>query len=77
MIMKIVFKKQGQNPKALMRIGLAFLALSAAWPRLIPFTGHVDTDLVDGIKGLLLGLAIGFIVWASRVGGFRPGATKR
>lgn len=71
MIMKMVFKKQVQNPKALMRIGLLFLALSAAWPRLIPFTGDVGTDVVDGIKGLLLGLAMGFIFWAGRQGAFR------
>lgn len=71
MIMKMVFKNQSQNPKVLIRIGFAFLALSAAWPRLIPFTGNFSTDVVDGIKGLLLGLAIGFIIWAARLGGLR------
>ena len=67
----MIMKKEIQNPKPLVRIAMVFLALSAAWPRLIPYGRSLGTDVVDGVKGLLLGLAIGFIIWASRLGGFR------
>ena len=67
----MLMKKQISDPKPLVRIAMVFLALSAAWPRLIPYPRTLGTDVVDGIKGLLLGVAIGLIIWASRVGGFR------
>ena len=74
MIMKMIFKKEVPNPKAILRIGMLILAMSTAWPRLIPFTGNLGVDGVDGIKGLLLGIGFGLIVWGARLGGFRrPG----
>jgi hypothetical protein len=74
MIMRTIFKKEVQDPKAVFRIAMLFLAISAAWPRLIPLAGSLGTDIVDGVKGLLLGIAIGLIIWAGRLGAFRkPG----
>jgi len=74
MIMRMIFKKEIQDPKAVLRIGMLFLAISIAWPRLIPFTGSLNTDVVDGLKGVLLGIAMGLIFWAARLGALRkPG----
>jgi hypothetical protein len=34
-------------------------------------TGGLGTDAVDGIKGLLLGISLGLMIWAARLGAFR------
>ena len=52
------------GPKPLLAMGMVFLALAAAWPRLLPVTGNLGTDAIDGIRGLLMGLAIGLILWS-------------
>jgi hypothetical protein len=70
MIMKMIFKKEIRDPKLLMKIGMLCLAISIAWPRLVPLTGRLGSDAVDGIKGLLLGLSLGLFFWAGRLGGF-------
>lgn len=71
MIMRMIFKKEVPDGKALLRIGMLFLAISVAWPRLIPFTGPFSPDAVDGIKGALLGVSLGLVFWAARLGAFR------
>jgi hypothetical protein len=71
MIMKMIFRKEIQNPKAVLRLGMLFLAISVAWPRLLPLTGSLGTDAVDGVKGLLLGIALGLMILAARLGAFR------
>jgi hypothetical protein len=50
---------------------MLFLAISIVWPRLVPLTGSLGTDAVDGLKGLLLGIALGLMIWAARLGAFR------
>ena len=52
------------DPKPVLAIGMVFLALAFAWPRLLPVTGNLGTDAIDGIRGLLMGLAIGLILWS-------------
>jgi protein-S-isoprenylcysteine O-methyltransferase Ste14 len=37
------------------------------WPRLFPFTRNLSPDLVDGVGGLLLGVAIGLEIWAFKL----------
>jgi hypothetical protein len=37
------------------------------WPRLFPFTHNLNPDLVDGVAGFLLGVAIGLEIWAFRL----------
>ncbi|HST08660.1 MAG TPA: hypothetical protein VLJ83_10840 [Gemmatimonadaceae bacterium] len=72
--MKMIFKNETVDPKRVVRIGMLFLAISIVWPRLVPITGHLSGDAVDGIKGLLLGVALGLMIWAGRLGAFRrPG----
>jgi hypothetical protein len=61
---EMILRKRAVDPKPVLRIGLVFLALGAAWPRLLPVTGNLGPDAIDGIRGLLLGLAIGLILWS-------------
>jgi hypothetical protein len=61
---KMILKKKLDNPKPLMTIGLVFIALGQAWPRLLPVTGNLGPDWIDGIKGLLMGIAIGLLGWS-------------
>jgi hypothetical protein len=44
---------------------MAFLALSSAWPRLLPVTGNLGTDAIDGIRGVLMGVGFGLMCWAA------------
>ena len=71
MILRMIFKKERVDPKLVMRLGMLCLAISIVWPRLVPLTGNMGTDLVDGMKGLLLGLSLGLLFWGARLGGFR------
>jgi hypothetical protein len=71
MIMRMFFKNEKADPKLFMKLGMLCLAISIAWPRFVPLTGRMGTDAVDGIKGLLLGLALGFLILGARHGGFR------
>jgi hypothetical protein len=61
---KMGYKKRLDNPKPLMMIGLVFLALGQAWPLLLPVSGDLGPDWIDGIKGLLMGIAIGLLAWS-------------
>ena len=63
MIAKMIARKPIDNPKPLLMIGMIFLALGQAWPRLLPFTGKLGPDAIDGIKGLLMGIALGLLGW--------------
>jgi hypothetical protein len=64
MIAKLVFKKPIDDPKPLMRFGMLFLGLALAWPKFIPVTGNLGPDAIDGIKGLLMGIAFGVLGWS-------------
>ena len=64
MLAKMILKKRLDNPKPLMMVGLVFLALGQAWPRLVPVTGNMGPDWIDGIRGLLMGIAFGLLAWS-------------
>jgi hypothetical protein len=61
----MIFKGPIENPKPLVKTGMAFLALSSAWPRLLPVTGNLGTDAIDGIRGVLMGVGFGLMCWAA------------
>jgi hypothetical protein len=68
MIAKLVFKKQIEDPKPVMRAGMLLLAIALVWPRFVPVTGNLGADAVDGIKGLLIGMSIALNLWSLRLG---------
>jgi hypothetical protein len=55
------------SPKGWIVLGMASLALSVALPRFL----HVGEDLLDGVRGCLVGVALGAIFM-----GFRSGAGR-
>ena len=63
-----------RNPKnsALMiRIGMACLILFFIWPRFWNPMPHLSLDWVDGLRGVLLGIAIGLTLLAALLNGRR------
>ena len=64
MLARMIWKKPIDDPKPLLKIGMLFLAISQAWPRLLPVTGSLGPDAIDGIKGLLMGIALGLLAWS-------------
>ncbi len=58
-----------KSPRPLICVGMVFLILFNAWPRLIPLTAGLGEDWIDGIRGTLLGIAAGLIIWAATLAG--------
>ncbi len=69
MIMKMVFKKGLEDPKPMLRVGMLFLGIGLAWPRLVPLTGNLSPDAIDGLKGFLMGVGMALTLWAVRLVG--------
>jgi hypothetical protein len=67
----MLFGNRPQNPKTLVRIGMAALLVTLVWPKFIPLTGSLSENFVDATRGLFLGLALGFLIWGARLGGFQ------
>jgi hypothetical protein len=67
----MIFGTPPQNPKVMIRLGMAALLVTLVWPRNIPLTGTLSTDAIDGVRGLFLGIALGFLIWGARMGGFQ------
>ena len=76
MIMRMVFKKGLEDPKPMLRVGMLFLGIGLAWPMLLPVTGSLSPDAVDGIKGFLLGIGIALSLWAARLTGGQRRANR-
>jgi hypothetical protein len=53
-----------KNPAVMMRIGMTCLLMFGLWPRFLPWTANLSADLVDGIRGVLLGAAIALNLWS-------------
>ena len=52
-----------KDPKALMMIGMVFMLLGQLW-RFMPVTGGMSEDAIDAIRGVLLGISIGLLLWS-------------
>ena len=48
-----------KDPTTIMRIGMACLLIALLWPRFVHATGGLSPDWIDGIRGMLFGVAIG------------------
>lgn len=56
-----MFLRKRLRPSALLRLGMACLAIGPILPRLVHPTTASAVDLLDGVRGLMLGLAMGFL----------------
>jgi hypothetical protein len=65
----MILKSHAKDPKQLMMLGMAFLVPALLWPRFVPLTGHLGSDAIDTIRGVLVGLSIGLNLWAAMLGG--------
>jgi hypothetical protein len=74
--MKMGFKKGLEDPKPMLRVAMLFLGIGLAWPRLVPVTGNLSPDAIDGIKGFLLGVGIALALWAARLIGRQRRANR-
>jgi hypothetical protein len=54
-----------ENPKTLIRLGFVFVILSGLSRWFLPPMPGFSENLVDGTRGLLLGLAIGFLLFGT------------
>ncbi len=52
-----------KDPKALMMIGMVFMVLGQLW-RFMPVTGGMSEDAIDAIRGVVLGISIGLLLWS-------------
>ncbi len=60
-----------ENPKPLIMVGMSCLALGGVWPKIAQLAPGLGPDWVDGLRGLLYGVAFGTLLWAARLGGLR------
>ena len=72
----MIFRNREKNPQAMMRVGMASLAVALLWPRFLPVTGGLGPDAVDGLRGVLIGVSIGLNLWAARLGGMKRRGNK-
>lgn len=56
-----------KNCKTMLRIGMICLLLFFMWPRFFPFAANLGPDLIDGVRGFLLGVSVGVNLWAVRL----------
>jgi len=67
----MIFGIREKNPRAMMMVGMASLAVALVWPRFLPVTGGLEPDAIDGMRGVLIGVSIALNLWAARLGGMK------
>jgi hypothetical protein len=67
----MILRSHAKDPKQLMMMGMALLVPALVWPRFVPVTGHVGSDAIDGIRGVLIGMSIALNLWSARLVGRR------
>ena len=67
----MIFGNREKNPRAMMMVGMASLAVALVWPRFLPVTGDLGPDAIDGMRGVLIGVSIALNLWAARLGGMK------
>ena len=56
------FRNILKNPRTMMRIAMAFMLLFFVWPRFLHVTFGLNPDWIDGVRGALLGISMGFLI---------------
>ena len=64
--MNMTFRGRMRNPVFLMRSGMLFLIFASLWHWLVRPSARFSDGLVDGIGGLLSGIAIGCLLLSIR-----------
>jgi hypothetical protein len=73
----MILRNRANDPKALIRLGMAALAISIAWSWLVPARTGLSENLTDGIKGAFLGMALALLIWGAKLGGFNRGPKSK
>ena len=60
----MILKHVAEDPRLLLRLGMAFLLIALVWPRFLPVTGNLGPDAIDGVRGLLIGLSLSLNLWS-------------
>jgi len=56
------FRNIMKNPRTMMRIAMAFMLLFFIWPRFLKVTFGLSEDWIDGLRGVLFGISMGFLI---------------
>ena len=67
----MTFNARRPNPQTIARLGALCLLLGILLSRLVHPSAALGEGAIDGASGVLLGLSIGFNLWAARRGAFR------
>jgi hypothetical protein len=51
----------------MMSIGMMCLVIALVWPRCFHATANFSPNLIDGMRGMLFGIAIGMNLWSARL----------
>jgi hypothetical protein len=60
------FRNILKNPQTMMRIAMAFMLLFFIWPKYLRLSFGLGEDWIDGLRGLLLGISMGFLILVVR-----------
>ena len=63
----MILQKRLKDPQTMMRIGMVCLMISLIWPRFIHLNFNLGTDLIDAVRGFLLGISISMNLLAVRL----------
>jgi len=60
----MILRIGSRDPKSIMMMGMAFMVAGQMWPRFLPVTGGLSEDAVDALRGTLLGVSFGLLLWS-------------
>jgi hypothetical protein len=66
----MLFRNREKDPKTMIRIGMLALATSIIIPWFVTVRGSFAEGFVDGLRGVLLGMALALLIWGAKLGGF-------
>jgi hypothetical protein len=52
-----------KNPIATLPLAMSFIAIGILWPHIIPPSSHLGTDWNDFLRGGVMGVAIGMLLF--------------
>jgi hypothetical protein len=63
----MIFRNRQKNPQTMIFVGMLFMVLFNAWPRLLHLTFNLGPDWIDAIRGYLFGVSASLLLWAVRL----------